>query len=90
MNLPKKAEKEEEEIKYLETENKLFITKDYYDVKETDKDILNWDDEDNQNIDNKANDFFEQIILHNKKLILVHQIIILKIKVVAEPQFKIG
>ena len=30
MNLPKKSEKEEEEIKYLETENKLFITKDYY------------------------------------------------------------
>ena len=36
MNLPKKSEKEEEEIKYLETENKLFISKDYYDVKETD------------------------------------------------------
>ena len=69
MNLPKKAEKEEEEIKYLETENKLFITKDYYDVKETDKDILNWDDEDNQNIDNKANDFFEQMNTVNKKII---------------------
>ena len=68
MNLPKKAEKEEEEIKYLETENKLFITKDYYDVKETDKDILNWDEEDTQNDDN-TNNFFEQMNTVNKKII---------------------
>ena len=68
MNLPKKAEKEEEEIKYLETENKLFITKDYYDVKETDKDILNWDEEDIQNDDN-TNNFFEQMNTVNKKII---------------------
>ena len=68
MNLPKKAEKEEEEIKYLETENKLFITKDYYDVKETDKDILNWDEEDTQNDDN-TNNFFEQMNTANKKII---------------------
>ena len=68
MNLPKKAEKEEEEIKYLETENKLFITKDYYDVKETDKDILNWDEEDTQNADN-TNNFFEQMNTVNKKII---------------------
>ena len=70
MNLPKKAEKEEEEIKYLETENKLFITKDYYDVKETDKDILNWDNEDNQNnIETKAENFFDQMNTVNKKII---------------------
>ena len=68
MNLPKKAEKEEEEIKYLETENKLFITKDYYDVKETDKDILNWDEEDTHNDDN-TNNFFEQMNTVNKKII---------------------
>jgi hypothetical protein len=70
MNLPKKSEKEEEEIKYLETENKLFITKDYYDVKETDKDILNWDDDNNNiNEDNKADNFFEQMNVVNKKII---------------------
>ena len=68
MNLPKKAEKDEEEIKYLETENKLFITKDYYDVKETDKDILNWDEEDTQNDDN-TNNFFDQMNTVNKKII---------------------
>jgi essential nuclear protein 1 len=68
MNLPKKEEKEEEEIKYLETENKLFITKDYYDVKETDKDILNWDEEDTQNDDN-TNNFFDQMNTVNKKII---------------------
>ena len=69
MNLPKKAEKEEEEIKYLETENKLFISNDYYDVKETDKDILNWDDNDNQNNDDQKNNFFEQMNTVNKKII---------------------
>jgi len=68
MNLPKKEEKDEEEIKYLETENKLFITKDYYDVKETDKDILNWDEEDTQNDDN-TNNFFDQMNTVNKKII---------------------
>ena len=69
MNLPKKAEKEEEEIKYLETENKLFISNDYYDVKETDKDILNWDDNDNQNNDDQKNNIFEQMNTVNKKII---------------------
>ena len=69
MNLPKKAQKEEEEIKYLETENKLFINKDYYDVKETDKDILNWEDNENQNNENQANNFFEQMNSVNKKII---------------------
>ena len=69
MNLPKKAKKEEEEIKYLETENKLFINKDYYDVKETDKDILNWEDNENQNNENQANNFFEQMNSVNKKII---------------------
>ena len=69
MNLPKKAEKEEEEIKYLETENKLFISNDYYDVKETDKDILNWDDNDNQNNDDQKNNLFEQMNTVNKKII---------------------
>ena len=69
MNLPKKSEKEEEEIKYLETENKLFISKDYYDVKETDKDILNWDDNENQNNENQTNNFFEQMNSVNKKII---------------------
>jgi len=70
MNLPKKSEKDEEEIKYLETENKLFITKDYYDVKETDKDILNWDDEDDtKNNENETNNLFEQMNTVNKKII---------------------
>ena len=70
MNLTKKGEKDEEEIKYLETENKLFITKDYYDVKETDKDILNWDDEDdNTNNENKTENLFEQMNTVNKKII---------------------
>ena len=70
MNLPKKSEKDEEEIKYLETENKLFITKDYYDVKETDKDILNWDDEDDtKNNENETNNIFEQMNTVNKKII---------------------
>ena len=69
MNLPKKAKKEEEEIKYLETENKLFINKDYYDVKETDKDILNWEDNENQNNENQTNNFFEQMNSVNKKII---------------------
>ena len=70
MNLPKKSEKEEEEIKYLETENKLFITKDYYDVKETDKDILNWDDEDDtKNNENETNNLLEQMNTVNKKII---------------------
>ena len=69
MNLPKKAQKEEEEIKYLETENKLFINKDYYDVKETDKDILNWEDNENQNNENQTNNFFEQMNSVNKKII---------------------
>ena len=70
MNLTKKSEKDEEEIKYLETENKLFITKDYYDVKETDKDILNWDDEDNtKNDENTTDNLFEQMNKVNKKII---------------------
>ena len=70
MNLPKKSEKDEEEIKYLETENKLFITKDYYDVKETDKDILNWDDEDDtKNNENETNNLLEQMNTVNKKII---------------------
>jgi essential nuclear protein 1 len=66
----KKSEKDEEEIKYLETENKLFINKDYYDVKETDKDILNWEKEDlkNEN-DNIANDIFDKMNSVNKKII---------------------
>ena len=33
----------------MEKENSLFITKDYYDVKENDKDILNWDIEESKN-----------------------------------------
>ena len=67
----KKLEKEEEEIKYMETENKLFINKDYYDVKETDKDILNWDkeDEQKQNNDNISNDIFGKMNSVNKKII---------------------
>ena len=67
----KKSEKEEEEIKYMETENKLFINKDYYDVKETDKDILNWDkeDEQKQNNDNISNDIFGKMNSVNKKII---------------------
>ena len=70
MNLTKKSEKDEEEIKYLETENKLFITKDYYDVKETDKDILNWDDEDEtKNNENTTDNLFEQMNTVNKKII---------------------
>ena len=70
-NSQKKSEKEEEEIKYIETENKLFINKDYYEVKETDKDILNWDKEDEQN--NKNNnlydDIFNKMNTVNKKII---------------------
>ena len=67
----KKSEKEEEEIKYMETENKLFINKDYYEVKETDKDILNWDkeDEQKQNNDNISNDIFDKMNSVNKKII---------------------
>ena len=66
----KKSEKEEEEIKYLETENKLFINKDYYEVKETDNDILNWDKEDEKNFGNdKSNDIFAQMNTVNKKII---------------------
>ena len=66
----KKTEKDEEEIKYLETENKLFINKDYYDVKETDKDILNWDKEDQKNENNNiANDIFDKMNSVNKKII---------------------
>lgn len=63
-----KASKDEEEIKYIETENKLFITKDYYDVKETDKDILNWDN-DNINNNEEENNYFEQMNTVNKKII---------------------
>ena len=71
LKIQKKSEKDEEEIKYIETENKLFINKDYYDVKETDKDILNWDKEDEQkNINNKlSNDIFNQMNTVNKKII---------------------
>ena len=66
----KKSEKEEEEIKYLETENKLFINKDYYEVKETDNDILNWDKEDEKNFGNdKSNDIFSQMNTVNKKIL---------------------
>lgn len=66
-----KSQKEEEEIKYIETENKLFINKDYYDVKETDKDILNWDKEDEQkNIDNNiSDDIFDKMNTVNTKII---------------------
>ena len=66
-----KKEKDEEEIKYLETENKLFINKDYYEVKETDNDILNWDKEDekrSQN-DNISNDIFDKMNTVNKNII---------------------
>ena len=71
---PKKntiSEKDEEEIKYIETENKLFINKDYYDVKETDKDILNWDKEDEQKLGNDkiSNDIFDKMNTVNKKII---------------------
>jgi essential nuclear protein 1 len=71
LKIQKKSEKDEEEIKYIETENKLFINKDYYDVKETDKDILNWDKEDEQkNINNNiSNDIFNQMNTVNKKII---------------------
>ena len=63
-----KGERDEEEIKYLETENKLFITNDYYDVKETDdKDILNWDNEIENN--ENENNIFEQMNTINKKII---------------------
>ena len=67
----KKNEKDEEEIKYIETENKLFINKDYYDVKETDKDILNWDKEDEQKFGNNdvSNDLFDKMNTVNKKII---------------------
>ena len=68
INNSKKGERDEEEIKYLETENKLFITKDYYDVKETDdKDILNWDNEIENN--ENENNIFEQMNTINKKII---------------------
>ena len=71
---PKKntiSEKDEEEIKYIENENKLFINKDYYDVKETDKDILNWDKEDEQKLGNDkiSNDIFDKMNTVNKKII---------------------
>jgi len=68
INNSKKGERDEEEIKYLETENKLFITNDYYDVKETDdKDILNWDNEIENN--ENENNIFEQMNTINKKII---------------------
>jgi len=68
---PKKTEKDEEEIKYIETENKLFINKDFYDVKETDNDILNWDKEDEQKFgnDNKSSDIFDKMNSVNTKII---------------------
>ena len=49
------------EIKYLETKNKLFINKDYHDIKEADKDILNWDYENLDNNDVNIHNYFQQI-----------------------------
>ena len=68
----KKSEKEEEEIKYLETENKLFINNDYYEVKETENDLLNWDQEEDEKKygnDNISNDIFGKMNSVNKKII---------------------
>ena len=79
----KKPEKEEE-IKYIETENKLFISKDYYDVKEEDNDILNWDKEDDQKFENEkiSEDIFDKMNTVNKKII--NQKIIEAYKLVGE------
>ena len=80
----KKPEKEEEEIKYIETENKLFINKDYYDAKEEDNDILNWDKEDEQKFGNEksSEDLFNKMNSVNKKVI--NQKIIEAYKLVGE------
>ena len=80
----KKPEKEEEEIKYIETENKLFINKDYYDAKEEDNDILNWDKEDEQKFGNEniSEDLFDKMNSVNKKVI--NQKIIEAYKLVGE------
>lgn len=60
-------EKEEEEIKYIENENNLFINKDFYEVKETDKDILNWESEE-KNQTQTQSDLLDQMNTVNKKI----------------------
>ena len=77
-NTKKSSTKEEEEIKYIETENKLFIGKDFYDVENNEKDILNWDDEEEIN----QEELFEQMNTVNKKII--NQKIVQAYKLVGE------
>ena len=77
----KQTEKDEDEIKYMEKENNLFITKDYYDVKETDKDILNWDLEESKNNPNTEEIFSKMNTVNNK---IINQKVIDAYKIVGE------